>query len=231
MVEASREHILARIKASLGDARQQAGFTPPNLGRSVSEVQQQCERDRSALIEQFSSEFTKVRGHVHAVRPDSIEECLLAIASEYSAKRAVGWRTAELEEVNPRGIFERAGIPFVEDNESTEDGAFVGEAANAEIGVSGADYALADTGTLVLLGGAGRARSASLLPPVHVAILRRNSVIHGLDDLFVLVGNPDICTLPSTITFITGPSRTADIELTLVVGVHGPHHLHVILTD
>src|SRR5215471_11150984 len=87
MVEASREHILARIKASLGDARQQAGFTPPNLGRSVSEVQQQCERDRSALIEQFSSEFTKVRGHVHAVRPDSIEECLLAIASEYSAKR------------------------------------------------------------------------------------------------------------------------------------------------
>jgi L-lactate dehydrogenase complex protein LldG len=224
--------MLATIRDSLGDAQQPAGSSARDIPLSPSEVLDRCERDRTRLIEQFSREFTKVRGHLHtAPDRDSIKECLLAIASEHSAKRVVSWRTGELEQMELCGVFQRAGIALVEDLDGSEGGGFVRDAANAEMGVSGADYALADTGTLVLLGGSGRARSASLLPPVHVAMLKKERVIHGLDDLFVLVGEPGNGSLPSTITFVTGPSRTADIELTLVVGVHGPHHVHVILVD
>jgi L-lactate dehydrogenase complex protein LldG len=104
----------------------------------------------------------------------------------------------------------------------------------ADIGVTSVDYALADTGTLVLRAGHGRARSISLLPAVHIAVLKPGQIISGLDDLFPLLA--ETCerssgSLDSALTFITGPSRTADIELTLVVGVHGPQELHVILLD
>ena len=109
---------------------------------------------------------------------------------------------------------------------------FVTNAAAAGIGVSGIDYALADTGTLVLLTGRGRARSISLLPAVHIALIRPEQIISGLDDLFSLLREERGLAsgaLSSAITFITGPSRTADIELTLVVGVHGPQELHAVL--
>ena len=79
-----------------------------------------------------------------------------------------------------------------------------------------------------------QARSASLLPHIHIALVMPDQFVSGLDDLFPLlrfdlrVHNRKLC---SAVTFITGPSRTADIELTLVVGVHGPQELHVILLD
>jgi len=76
-------------------------------------------------------------------------------------------------------------------------------------------------------------RSISLLPPVHVAILRSQQILPGLSELFPLLGREQNGNrkLSSAITFITGPSRTADIELKLVVGVHGPQELHVLLVD
>jgi L-lactate dehydrogenase complex protein LldG len=103
------------------------------------------------------------------------------------------------------------------------------QAAEARLGITAVDYALADSGTLCLLAGKRQPRTASLLPPIHVAILRPEQILRGLDDLFALLPSGD--DLSSAVTLITGPSRTADIELTLVVGVHGPQQLHVILAD
>jgi L-lactate dehydrogenase complex protein LldG len=97
--------------------------------------------------------------------------------------------------------------------------------------VSGVDHAIADTGTLVLLARTGQARSVSLLPPVHVAVVRPGQILSSLDDLFPVLRHDGNGELASAVTFITGPSRTADIELTLVVGVHGPQELHVVLLD
>jgi L-lactate dehydrogenase complex protein LldG len=111
------------------------------------------------------------------------------------------------------------------------DNDFIRTAALADLGLTGVDYALAETGTLVLSAGKGQARAISLLPPVHIAVLRPEQVIPGLTDLFPLLRRDTEAaggTLSSAVTFITGPSRTADIELTLVVGVHGPQQLHVI---
>lgn len=100
------------------------------------------------------------------------------------------------------------------------------EKDKAEVGITGADYGLADTGTLVVLGSSDP-RLASLLPPVHIALLKLDTLLTGLDELLTRLPKPAEQT--ASMVLITGPSRTADIEQILVRGVHGPGELHVIL--
>jgi L-lactate utilization protein LutC len=85
--------------------------------------------------------------------------------------------------------------------------------------------AIAETGTIVCVSAGGRAVQAGLLPAHHVAIVRRERIFGTLDDLFAAVS----AALPTNMTLVTGPSRTADIELTLAIGVHGPEKLDVIV--
>jgi L-lactate dehydrogenase complex protein LldG len=99
--------------------------------------------------------------------------------------------------------------------------------ADAEVGVTGCDAAIADTGSLVLLSGEGRPRAASLLPPVHLAIVRRADLRFAMDEYFR--EHADAISSAACCTFVTGPSRTADIELTLTVGVHGPGQVIVVV--
>ncbi len=95
-------------------------------------------------------------------------------------------------------------------------------------GVSGAQYGIAETGTLMLMTSHERNRLVSLVPPGHVAIVPRECLLADLGVAFEMLSGT---TLARTVTFVTGPSRTADIELTLVVGVHGPRWLHVIVVE
>jgi L-lactate dehydrogenase complex protein LldG len=99
--------------------------------------------------------------------------------------------------------------------------------AAAEVGVTGCDAAIADTGSVVLLSGPGRSRAVSLLPPVHIAIVRRGDLRASLAD--VLVESKDALCGAASCTVVTGPSRTADIELTLTLGVHGPGTVIVVV--
>lgn len=99
--------------------------------------------------------------------------------------------------------------------------------ATAEVGITSADYALADTGTLVMLASPAEARLISLLPPVHIAVVPKERVLSGLDELFTILPHPAAQT--SSMVLITGPSRTADIEQILVRGVHGPGEIHVVV--
>jgi L-lactate dehydrogenase complex protein LldG len=84
---------------------------------------------------------------------------------------------------------------------------------------------VAETGSIVVTSANDRAVQASLLPMSHVAILSASNIFETLDDFFNGIGD----TIPSNITFITGPSRTADIELTLTIGVHGPEKVFIIV--
>ncbi len=97
-----------------------------------------------------------------------------------------------------------------------------------DAGVSTVYAAIAETGTLVLSTQDERNRLTSLVPEVHIAIVRRDQVVPSLDHIFERFGE-GAGSPPRCITFITGPSRTADIELELVVGVHGPKALYVVL--
>jgi L-lactate dehydrogenase complex protein LldG len=96
-----------------------------------------------------------------------------------------------------------------------------------DVGITSADYALGDTGTLVMISSHEEARMISLLPPLHIAILERSRVLSGLDELFTLIPKPADTT--SSMVLITGPSRTGDIEQILVRGVHGPGEIYVIV--
>ena len=101
--------------------------------------------------------------------------------------------------------------------------------ARAEIGITSADFALADTGTLVFLSESGESRLISLLPPCHVAIIERDKILDSLDELFARVPYP--AAQSSSLVLITGPSRTGDIEMRLVRGVHGPGEIIVIVVN
>ena len=92
-------------------------------------------------------------------------------------------------------------------------------------GVSDALYALADTGSVVLAASAEEPRARSLLPFSHVTLVASERVLPGLEELFRRLGDD----LPSALAIVTGPSRSADIEQRLAVGVHGPGDVHVVI--
>jgi len=100
---------------------------------------------------------------------------------------------------------------------------------NYDVGITTAQAGIAETGTLVLEAEKERHRLVSLLPPVHIALIRSRDIHLTIGD--ALEGLHDREQMSRAITFITGPSRTADIELTLTVGVHGPKELYVIVQE
>ncbi|MDA1349743.1 MAG: lactate utilization protein [Chloroflexi bacterium] len=107
-----------------------------------------------------------------------------------------------------------------------------GRAAEAGIGITGVDYAIAETGSCVIVPRAGVSRLVSLLPPVHVAVVEAGQVLPSLDDLFLLRRRDFLQgKLGSYMSIISGPSRSADIEYTIVKGVHGPGEVHLVLLE
>ena len=101
-----------------------------------------------------------------------------------------------------------------------------GEAPEVEgAETSEALYGLADTGSVVLAASPEEPRARSLLPQRHISLLRENRVVPGLDELFAALRDD----LPSTLAIVSGPSRSADIEQRLTIGVHGPGEVHVVL--
>ena len=99
--------------------------------------------------------------------------------------------------------------------------------STADVGISSASYGLADTGSLVMLFSPSEARMISLLPPVHLAVLPKERILTGLDELLSVVPLP--AERSSSMVLITGSSRTADIEQILIRGVHGPGEIHVVV--
>jgi L-lactate dehydrogenase complex protein LldG len=99
--------------------------------------------------------------------------------------------------------------------------------ASARIGFTGCDAAIAETASLVLFSGRGRSRAVSLLPPIHVAIVERQKLCFTMAEMFARYGSQ--LRDAASCTVITGPSRTADIELTLTLGIHGPGRVIVLI--
>jgi L-lactate utilization protein LutC len=115
-----------------------------------------------------------------------------------------------------------AGMEVVE----TADNPSRAEMFAADAGVSGVKWLIAETGSIVVEPRPGEPRGLSLLPPVHVAAASRSRLLADLFDLFEVGAVP-----PSCLTLITGPSKTGDIELKLVTGVHGPGEVHLVVID
>ncbi|KPK29074.1 MAG: hypothetical protein AMJ66_10390 [Betaproteobacteria bacterium SG8_40] len=99
-----------------------------------------------------------------------------------------------------------------------------------KVGVTGSFCALAETGTLLLLSGEQQHATTSLLPETHVAVVSKKRVVVCMEDAWDLL-RKEVGHLPRQVNFVSGPSRTADIEMTLVYGAHGPFRVHIIITD
>lgn len=234
MPKTAREEMLSKIKSALGQERpRRTAAASEDAGRSAQQIREYCEQKRGDLITQFEDELRAIRGRFYYA--DSAgAACAYVRNITPAGMKAVGWDCEIIREIGLPDALERSGGEFIPDAKGNNSAEFLQKATEAGVGITAVDYALADTATLVLLTGQGRARAASLLPPIHVALVKPEQIICGLSDLFPLLkaekgfSNQN---MSSAVTFITGPSRTADIELTLVVGVHGPQQLHVILVN
>ncbi len=98
------------------------------------------------------------------------------------------------------------------------------------VGITGCFCAIAETGTLMLCGSPDAPAAISLLPETHVAIVPASRIVPGMEEAFALARN-ELGQLPRAVNFISGPSRTGDIEQTIVLGAHGPYRVHLILVD
>lgn len=106
---------------------------------------------------------------------------------------------------------------------------------DADMGISGANIAIANTGTLVIVSNEGNARLVTTLPPIHVALVGYEKLVESLEDAICVLNLLARCATgqkqTAYVSFITGPSRTTDIEKTLTLGVHGPEELHIVFVD
>ena len=152
--------------------------------------------------------------------PYDLEDARAFVAAAIEGKSAVASNAPFLAEC---GIATLPGVRSgIDDREELR-----ALCAAADVGISSADYALADTGSLVMISSPREARLVSLLPPAHIAVVPRDRILTGLDELFSILPNP--ADVASSMVLITGPSRTADIEQILVRGVHGPGQITVVV--
>jgi len=96
------------------------------------------------------------------------------------------------------------------------------------VGVTGAFCAIAETGTLVLASGSSTPAAVSLLPETHIAVVPVSRIVRGMEEAWALLRS-ELGRLPRAVNFVSGPSRTADIEQTINLGAHGPYRVHIIL--
>jgi L-lactate dehydrogenase complex protein LldG len=208
----SREHILHKVRTALGRSAGQAVAEAPPARIVVPHVEME-ERIASmrARIEALAGKTAR------AATP--AEACAM-VAEAIEGKSAVASNAPFLAEC---GITRLAGVRSgITDREELR-----AACASAGVGITSADYVLGDTGTLVMIASPHEARLVSLLPPAHIAVVPKERILTGLDELFSIL--PEPASQTSSMVLITGPSRTADIEQILVRGVHGPGQIMAIV--
>jgi L-lactate utilization protein LutC len=182
------------------------------------------------LIARFVRELELVGGHaaISNSEADAAEQ-LSALAHAENVRSVAMGRgiTIDLDAFVPP--LAHAGIEIIRaDQVADSDRAAIRERiARCDLGLAEADYGIASTGTLAVAADAARPGALTLLPPISVVILRADRVVSDLAALFARLGPQGVAE--RRLTLITGPSRTADIEKRIVMGVHGPRALQVIL--
>ncbi len=187
------------------ESREQ-GIESREQGAERREQRGESREDGQEVVERFVQELTALGGKVERVSADELAARLQAFLAETGATQALTDDTvapllgkAAVRRPDP-------GIP---------------------VGVTGALCAIAETGSLVLVSGAGETLTASLLPPVHAVVLRTGQIVPTVAEA---LARPEVRRAAAGV-IVTGPSRTADIEMALTIGVHGPGKLTVFLVD
>ena len=193
-------------------------------------------------VARFETELGKVSGSAHrASTALELDGILWTIIEKSQATGVVLTRNRLLADIRLaeklRGRVKTVAMwpeslagPSGTDNER----AFRDQCFLAGIGISGVDFVLAETGSLVLSSETEGSQLASLSPPIHVALYRRQQALGSLDEILERLpvsASAGLTPAGRSTVFITGPSRTADIEQILIRGVHGPREVHAILVE
>ena len=171
-----------------------------------------------SLQDRFKAEVERLTGKVYfAESPAAAMRQVITIIGK--EKRILTWQTLPLstEPLHAHGI-----EIFTPDRQALQ------AASSVQIGLTGADAGFATTGTIVLVSQNGQERLPSLLPPIHIVLLALPDLYPRLEDWMIVQGHAALLNSRS-VAFVTGPSRTSDIEMQTIIGVHGPRDLLIIL--
>lgn len=176
------------------------------------------------LYEEFKYKAEAISARVHRVKGYTEAAGEIAkIVHELKIKTIVTDLSPMVRELNLAVTLDGAGASFYTENLRQW-------AAVADMGISSADLAIAETGTLGHYADDMEGRLVSMLPPVHLVLVRIDSLVNTLR-IALERYKDNFSSLPAYLTFISGPSRTADIERVLTIGVHGPGRLEIIFID
>ena len=206
-----REEILGKVREALG---RKPGTPPPPIP-ATARIAPRKTGEPEAEIVQLLAEIEKLSGVAQRLASrDELRDALADLVRAEDVKRATLWTTPDLAVWGVAETLKALGVELVS---AQADKHLV---AACELGVTGVDAALPETGTLLLRSSPERARVVSLLPRVHLAIFTPSALRADLHQAFADAKDAGYSVL------VTGPSRTADIELTLTLGVHGPKSLY-----
>ena len=252
------QHVfIKRIRNALGHAPDHRRRPPPGLfqdqpseasRKRLASVSERSVEDRLQLLKRLEEVARPLQIRVSPVADtaeagSAIIDLLGRVAPEFDERiRVASWRHLLVDRLNLEAALEARDIPLTVTDpppESLDDASarafrrnIRDGVARSAVGITTADFCVADTATLVIKAGPGCDRGVSLLPTVHVAVITLDQLIEDLGELYAVLrwdteGSPG--DLPHCLTMITGPSKTGDIEAVMVPGVHGPRELHLFV--
>lgn len=233
MIKDNRSNILKRIRDNL-----QATYLP-SASNYISPrpaqiaVLPQTSANIDDMVRNFTRDLEAVGAKVHHPQnPASAIDLVLDLIAEFGGSEILAWGDDALPLAGlPNALdfanIKRANIYIPDDSDKRKQ--TLEKLSEIKVGLTGTLAGLADTGTLVLQSSPTRPRLASLLPPTHIALISLKSLYPSMASFFA--AHPHLTQNASNLVFISGPSRTADIELTLTVGVHGPKIIHIVLIE
>lgn len=210
-----RTTFLATARQRLAGGAHVNPVHPPPAPTAVPPEVRFTALDVDDLVGSFVAMATEVDAAVHRVDPAGLVACLLDLVQEHGATTVV--RSAEPELGPLAVVLTDAGLTVEPYSPEV--------AATADLGLTAAVAGIAATGSLVLDASVAGSRTAGLLPPVHVCVLREDQLVATPADVL----RPLSGGAPSSLVLVGGPSRTGDVEQILTLGVHGPRHVHVLL--
>jgi L-lactate dehydrogenase complex protein LldG len=199
-------------------------------------VETGVEKSREELRAHFIQEVTKVGALVYqADNKEAVAACIAQICGKAKISEVALSGSPALPEMNLSAQLAAQNLSIIEatDFSAAEKQKLIDRLASCGAGITTIDYAIAETGTIVLSSDEEQSLLVSLLPVIHIALLQPQQILATLADTVKVLANERMqrnAPCRST-TFITGPSRTSDVELTLSIGVHGPKELHLIILD
>lgn len=176
------------------------------------------------IFEEFQNRASAASAEVIRVKtPSDALTAIKNLIESIQAKKIVAVNCPLQQSANLYDEFREMGLTLYTDNAQIAE-----HAESADIGISGVEFGIAETGSVCQDAYSIESRLVSTLPPIHIAVLNSNNILPGIKEAFDVISQ---VFQHGYISFITGPSRTADIERVLTIGVHGPSRLIIIAID